>query len=267
MTISRQNLSIIVVSFMSENVIHECIKSIPDEISILIVDNSNDKNFKKNIENTYKNVRCIISPENLGMGPGNNLGLKNIKTDFAFILNPDIILEKGAIDEIINASKNLDSFGIIAPISNQKNYPNYKLDEKKISFNNEIDPFKVRSVDGFAMLLNLKKLNQLKNFEDNNYFDENFFLYLENDDLCKRVIDNNENIYVVPQSKINHLGASAVNSKYKYQIELLRNWHWIWSKFYFNKKHYGFLVAIFNGLPSFLSAVLKLLFYFIQKRE
>ena len=116
MTISRQNLSIIVVSFMSENVIHECIKSIPDEISILIVDNSNDKNFKKNIENKYKNVRCIISPENLGMGPGNNLGLKNIKTDFAFILNPDIILEKGAIDEIINASKNLDSFGIIAPI-------------------------------------------------------------------------------------------------------------------------------------------------------
>jgi len=267
MTISRQNLSIIVVSFLSENVIHECIKSIPDEISILIVDNSSDKNFKKNIENTYKNVRCIISPENLGMGPGNNLGLKNIKTDFAFILNPDIILEKSAIDEIINASKNLDSFGIIAPISNQKNYPNYKLDEKKISFNNEIDPFKVKSVDGFAMLLNLKKLNQLKNFEDNNYFDENFFLYLENDDLCKRVIDNNENIYVIPQSKINHLGASAVNSKYKYQIELLRNWHWIWSKFYFNKKHYGFLVAIFNGLPSFLSAVLKLLFYFFLDKK
>ncbi|MDC0585364.1 glycosyltransferase [Candidatus Pelagibacter sp.] len=267
MTISRQNLTIIVVSFMSENVIHECIKSIPDEISILIVDNSGNKNFKKNIENTYKNVQCIISPENLGMGSGNNLGLKNIKTNFAFILNPDVIMEKGAIDEIINASKNLDSFGIIAPISNKKKYPNYKLIKKKSSFNYDIDPFKVKSVDGFAMILNLKKLNQLKSFENYNYFDENFFLYLENDDLCKRVIDNNENIYVVPQSKINHLGASAVNSKYKYQIELLRNWHWIWSKFYFNKKHYSFLFATLNGLPSFLSAVLKLLFYFIIDKK
>ena len=94
------------------------------------------------------------------------------------------------------------------------------------------------------MLLNLKRINNLNNFENFKYFDENIFLYLENDDLCKRITDNNENIYIVPKSKIKHLGASAVDKKYAHQIELSRNWHWVWSKFYFNKKHYGFLNAL-----------------------
>ena len=57
------------------------------------------------------------------------------------------------------------------------------------------------------MVLNLKKLNQIENFKNFNYFDENFFMYLENDDLCKRLIDNNENIFIIPKSKIKHLGA------------------------------------------------------------
>ena len=101
MTISRQNLSIIIVTFKSENVIHQCLKSIPQEVQIIIVDNSNDKNFKENIEKTYKNTKCILAPKNLGMGSGNNLGLKNIKTDYAFILNPDVVLYSNTIDEII----------------------------------------------------------------------------------------------------------------------------------------------------------------------
>ena len=61
---------------MSEKVIHSCLESIPNDIQIIIVDNSNNKNFKENIEKKYKNVNCILSEENLGMGSGNNLGLK-----------------------------------------------------------------------------------------------------------------------------------------------------------------------------------------------
>ena len=252
---------------MSEEVIDNCIKSIPNDIKIVIVDNSNNSIFKENIENKYKNVQCISSSENLGMGKGNNLGLKNIKTDFALILNPDVILEKDTINEIINASKNLQPFAILAPISNKKNYPNYKLYKKKDFLKNTTAPFKVKSVDGFALILNLKRLNKLESFKGQNYFDENFFLYLENDDLCKRILDNNENIYVVPKSRINHLGASAVNRKFEYQIELLRNWHWIWSKFYYNKKHHGFLIALLKGLPTFLSAIIKSLFYSLSNKR
>ena len=111
------------------------------------------------------------------------------------------------------------------------------------------------------MLLNLKKLNQLEIFNNFKYFDENFFMYLENDDLCKRLIDSGESIYIVPKSKIKHLGAKAVDEKYKDEIELSRNWHWVWSKFYYNKKHFGFFSAFLNGFPSFVSAIIKFLFY------
>ena len=46
---------------MSENIIHDCIKSISDDIKIILVDNSKDEKFKKNIEKEYKNVECILS--------------------------------------------------------------------------------------------------------------------------------------------------------------------------------------------------------------
>ena len=259
MTISFNNLSVVIVSFHSEDVIHNCIKSITDKIQIIVVENSGNKDFARKLEDKYKNVKCILPYTNLGMGSGNNLGIEKVTTDYVFVLNPDIILEKNAIEEIIIASKKLDNFGLIAPISNNKKYPNYKINKKKKPIN-DIEPFKVESIDGFAMILNLKILKKIDHFRNNNFFDENIFLYLENDDLCKR-INKFESIYIVPTSKVDHLGASAVDKKYSEQIELSRNWHWIWSKFYFNKKHYGFLKALIDGLPSFLSDILKLLFY------
>ena len=65
---------------------------------------------------------------------------------------PDIVLEKNAIEEIIIASKKLNTFGLLAPISNNKKYPNYKINEMNKSINN-IEPFKVESIDGFAIKL------------------------------------------------------------------------------------------------------------------
>ena len=260
MSISRQNLTVIIVTFRSENVIHNCIQSIDSDIKVLVVDNSNSKEFKENIENKYKNVSCILSEKNSGMGAGNNLGIKNIKTDFAFILNPDVILEPNSINNLIEESQKLESFGIISPIEVNKDYPNYKLIDSSKKNIDLKEPFKVKSVDGYSMLINLKRLNQIDDFY---YFDENFFMYLENDDLCKRLNNKNENIYIIPKSQIKHLGGQAVNNLYKTEVELSRNWHWTWSKFYYNKKHYGYIFALFNGLPNFISSFLKFLIYSI----
>ena len=264
MSISRQNLTVIIVTFKSENVIHECIQSIGNDIKVLIIDNSNSKEFKENVENKYKNVSCILSEKNSGMGAGNNLGIKNIKTDFAFILNPDVILDPNSIDNLIEESQKLESFGIISPIEVNKDFPNYKLIDNSKKITDSEEPFKVKSIDGYSMLINLKRLNQIVNFY---YFDENFFMYLENDDFCKRLIKENENIYVIPKSKIKHLGGQAVNDVYKTEIELSRNWHWIWSKFYFNKKHYGYFFALLNGLPNFIFSFLKFLLYSILNNK
>ena len=260
MLINRQNLSVIIVSFMSDHIIEQCIDSIDKEIEIIVIDNSNNAEFKKYIENKYDNARCILSTINVGMGAGNNIGIRNTNKDFALILNPDVILEKDAINQIINASKILESFSVITPILDKINYPNYKLDYKKNQKFDPIKPFEVKSVDGYSMLLNLKRLKQLKNFE---FFDENFFLYLENDDFCKRLQLINENIFVVPKSKIYHLGGQAVDPKYKKEIELVRNWHWMWSKFYYNNKHYGYLNATIRILKNLISAIIKSFFYSI----
>ena len=258
MSITRQNLSVIIVSYKSDHVIENCINSIDSEIEIVVVDNSNNDKFKDKIETKYKNVKCILSKENLGMGGGNNLGINNVNKDFALILNPDVALENNSINEIIVASKEIDNFGIISPISSKDEYPNYIL-KKDHNFDPD-KPFKVNSVDGYAMLLNLKKLKKIENF---NFFDENFFLYLENEDLCKRLIEKNEDIYIVPKSKIHHLGGKAVDPKYKNEIEYLRNWHWMWSKFYFNKKHYGYLIALMKVFKNLISAKIRFFYYLI----
>ena len=263
MSITRQNLTIVIVTFKSEEVIHECIKSIDNRIKTIVVENSHNPEFKNKIEKMYDNVECVISAENLGMGKGNNLGINLTKTDYVLILNPDVILEKKTIDELFKASNMISDFAILAPISDNKSYPNYKLDDTHEIYKEKKFLFEVKSVDGFAMLINKKRIDENMNIKNQSYFDKNFFMYLENDDLCKRLKDKNEKIFIVPSAKINHLGAKAVNSKFKNEIELSRNWHWIWSKFYFNKKHFGYLKAFINGFPKFISSIIKYLFYFL----
>jgi len=264
MSLSRQNLSIVIVTYKSETVVHDCINSIGGDIEIIVVENSNNIKFKENIEKKYSNVSCVLSLKNLGMGSGNNVGIKRVKNDFILILNPDVILENSTIDELVSASKKIPSYAILAPISSNIDYPNYKMLNPKKKITDFSEPQKVRSVDGFAMLLDKKKLDRLLSKK---YFDENFFMYLENDDLCKRILKDNENIYIVPSSKIKHLGGKAVDAKYYNEVEFSRNWHWIWSKFYYQQKHYGYLSAFLRGFPQFLSSLIKYFFYSILRKK
>ena len=256
MSISRQNLSIVIVTLKSEKVIHQCIKSLNQNIPIIVVEHSDNQKLKEELEKKYSNLKCILAKSNLGMGSGNNIGIKAATTDYVLILNPDVVLENNTIEELFLASQNIENFSIIAPL--EKNFINYGFFNKKKSNKNlEDSPFNVDFVDGFAMLINKKK------FAEIGYFDENFFMYLENNDLCKRSRDKGDLIYIVPRSKINHLAAKAVDKKYEDEVEFSRNWHWIWSKFYFNKKHYGFFKAFFEGFPSYFSSLIKFLFYFL----
>ena len=256
MSISRQNLSIVIVTLKSEKVIHQCIKSLNQNIPIIVVEHSDNKKLKEDLEKKYNNLKCILAKSNLGMGSGNNIGLKAADTDYVLLLNPDVLLEENTIEELFIASQNLNNFSMLAPL--EKNFNNYGfLNKKKTNKKLEDSPFEVDFIDGFSMLINKKK------FKEIGYFDEKFFMYLENNDLCKRSRDKGDLIYVVPKSKINHLAAKAVDNKYSNEIEYSRNWHWIWSKYYFNKKHYGFLKAFLEGFPRYCSSLVKFLFYLL----
>ena len=232
MSISRQNLTVVIVTLKSDHVIDQCIQSIDGNISILVVENSQNQDFKNNIEKKYKNVSCILTNKNIGMGSGNNFGILNTKTDFVMILNPDVLLFNDTIDKLIEAGKLLKDFAILAPLSDNLKFPNYKT-----------------------------------TFKDIDYFDENFFMYLENDYLCKMIKDNKEKIFVVQDSKIKHYGAKAVSDEFYNEVELSRNWHWSWSKFYYTKKHKGYIYALIEGLPKLFSSMIKYFFYLIINKK
>jgi GT2 family glycosyltransferase len=247
----EKNITFVIVSFRSAHIIENCIKSINPDIKIIIVENSNNLHVKNYLESKFLNVEVIIANENLGYGKGNNLGISRVNTQYAFILNPDAILEKNCLDELSKAQFLLqDDFVILAP--NLLNNYGYFLN-KNNNLNKEI--LEVDYVKGFAMLINLKKIN-LKEM-----FDENFFLFLEEIDLCKRIKKKGGKIFIVKNSKVQHLGKQA--SENILNIELCRNWHWMWSLFYYNYKHFGIITAYRIAIIKFFSSIFKLFFSFI----
>ena len=98
-----KDLTIIIVTFKSEAKILNCLKSIPKDIPIIIVENSNNEIFQKDIQNQFSNVKCILTGENKGYSVANNIGLTKVKTKYALILNPDTVLDLKAIDKEIKA--------------------------------------------------------------------------------------------------------------------------------------------------------------------
>ncbi len=242
------DLTIIITSFHSSDKIFNCIESIEKSIKIIVIENSNDGKLKEKIHSKYQNVECILSKENLGYGAGNNLGLSKVETSYALILNPDVTLNNDAINKFFISINNLEDFGIIAPISQNEKYNNFNInDDKEIK---EVD-----NVKGFAMFLNMKNLKQV------NFFDENFFLYFEEIDLCRRLKKNNSKIFIDPTIKVSHLGGTSHNAEIENPMELSRNWHWMWSTFYFHKKHYGYLSALLKILPKLSSSLIKFIIF------
>ena len=253
MKLDLNNITFIIVSFKSENVIHSCLNSLPQISKKIVIENSRNTKLKEELESKYDNIEVLIN-HNLGMGASNNIGILRSKTQFAYILNPDTKLNVSTIDKLIEAADKIIDFAILSPLCSDSRFPNYKIYEKKSGLNNQI--IEVDTIDGFSMLINKSKFN-------NSFFDENIFLYLENDDICLRARKNNQKIYIVKNSLIDHLGASSSNIKDSYEFDLLRNWHWMWSKFYYNKKHSGFLLSTIKIFPNFISAIIKYIFYLL----
>ena len=246
MKLNLDNITFIIVSYKSENIIKSCLSSLPKNSKKIVIENSNNTNLKTDLKSNYDNIEVILS-NNIGMGAGNNIGLKACKTNYAYVLNPDTIFHKDTFSKLIEILNNIPDFTLATPLNDDKNFPNYK---KIISSLNNNSILSVDSIDGFSMIFNLKK------FSDRQFFDENFFLYLENDDLCLRIRKKKEFIYVITNSLINHKGSISQSEK----LEYLRNWHWMWSKFYFNNKHFGFFIAISKISLNLISACFKYLF-------
>ena len=238
-------LTIVIVTFKSDEKVINCLNSISDEIPIIIVENSNNKIFKSKIESSYHNVECILSGQNNGYSIANNIGLKRVKTKYALVLNPDTILSKDAIKNFLITARENKEFWLIGPANDQIGISHF---EKNLA--------EVKNLKGFAIFFNMSKFG-------NKFFDENFFLYFEEIDLCNQVIRKNGKIFLDQSITINHQGASSVKDINKIELEKNRNWHWMWSTFYYHKKYKGFFLALLIIIPKLLSALTKIIFYLI----
>ena len=241
----EKNITFVIVCFRSGSVIEKCLQSISSNCKVIIVENSNDISIKNNLEKKFSNVQVLISGDNIGYGRGNNLGISIVKTKYVFILNPDTYLEKNALKELSYVVDILDdNFSILSPEILENKFLSSK--------HNEIKNFiKADFVKGSAMLLNLSKISF------NKIFDENFFLFLEEIDLCKRIKDIGGKIYIACKSKVYHY--SKKSSGNDFEIEICRNWHWMWSLYYYNFKHFGLLIAYKITLYKFMSSLIKMI--------
>ena len=246
---SIKNITIIIASFKSGEKIKNCLKSIDRQAKVIVVENSSDSGFKENVEKEFGNVECILTGDNLGYGKANNIGLKKVTTKYALILNPDTTLHPATLNNFLSASTKIPEFAIMGPHIQEK---------KDIDKNNNLknfEPISTINIKGFAMFLNLSE------FKDIGFFDEDFFFYFEEIDLCKRLIDKGKKIYLVPSIRVDHDGGQSHEKNINKEMELSRNWHWMWSTFRYHKKYRGFIFSFLIILPKLCSAIIKFIIY------
>lgn len=250
-----KELHILSISFKSEHIINNFLRQFDKKFKITLVENSNNSLLKKRLEKKFKNLNVIISGSNLGFGKAFNLGIKNIHAKYILHLNPDAKINFKNIKKLFYFIKKKSLAAIVAPREILK-----KKNRKKITINNEIFS-EVEYVKGSVYILNVQ------NCKKTNFFDENFFLYMEEVDLCKRLKLINKKIYLLNTAEAMHLGGKSHNPDYNFQMELQRNWHFMWSLYYYNKKHNGILFAITLTIKRFISSFLKSYFYLLLNNK
>ena len=257
------NLSIVIVAYKSSHVIEKLILAIPNKFEIIIVENSLDLNLKNKLEKLYNNVQIIIPKENLGYGKAVNLGLKKSKNNFVCCISPDVEIPTSCFSEILNLIHHFDDFTILAPTYfDEKIYKNYRsyrdnLNQKikKIQNYNLIE---VDEIDFASVIINKSKI------DSHEIMDENFFLYFECIDTCLRLRNQGKKFYVVDNLKFTHYGTQSSLPSMKLDIQINRNWHYCWSKFYFLKKHHGYLYGVRKTLPNLIRSLKKSFVYFLK---
>jgi len=262
------NLTVVIVTYLTDKkILLNCIQSIDRKIKIIIVENSKNFRHKDYFLKKFSNVKVICTGLNLGYGNGNTFGLNRVNTDYALILNPDIVCKADFFRKIGKLIKKNNKFSIIGcQYSNETAHlPAGFFDKKKHStfqkkfFNNKKKQLiKVDWVTGCSMLINLKK------YLNKDIFDKNYFLFFEEFDLCKTTNDRGGLVYSSSDLKVHHLGfkgSLGSNKAMKSDASKLRDWHWMWSYFYFYKKNHNYLYALIKISGKFFKSLLKTIFY------
>jgi len=216
-------LSIIIVTFNSEKYISKCLESIKTQCSklnyeIIIFDNYSEDRTIELLESNYNNIRLIKSKKNLGFSKGNNQAINHSTGKYILLLNIDTILLQD-LSEILNQFKNTESIGAlgIKMLDKDKkyllsvgNFPKPWSLIKLSSLNNIStefisghfnNPNQLRKVDWITGAFLLTKREY---WDAVNGLDEDYFMYVEDVDFCKKLETINKYVYFLPSHYFIH---------------------------------------------------------------
>lgn len=256
------DLTLIMVTYRSENLVKKNLE-ILKKFKTIIVDNSNSRHLNEIVKD-FENIKIIISKKNLGYGKAANLAISYAKTSLILTVNPDLILNIDGIQNLINEyQKDAENIGILSPsLYNEKmqrrtngtvTYLN-QLKGKKVYDNTKNLPegnMCCEFLEGCCYLINRNFFNKLGGF------DERFFMYFEDTDLCDRSIKNGKYIMEIPSSKFIHIGNSSSDKK-KFTNSKLSIIHKISCYIYLKKKTKTLflVIKIFKDLFDYLQRVI-----------
>ena len=222
-------ISIIIINYNSKIFLFDCINSIinsniPTEYEILLINNSINENIENFSSKTVKvfNVNC-----NLGFSKAVNYGVSKSSGNMLMFLNPDTILEPDAIENMYNYVNENEMIGVVGgrilnadktfQLSSRRKFPNIfnllvlltrinRVFPKSKIFgsynygNLSEDIFsEVDSVSGACMFIKKNIFNFVGGF------DENYFMYFEDTDLCLQLKKNNYKVIYNPLAKLTHI--------------------------------------------------------------
>ena len=254
----NNELTIILVSFFSKNQIKKILNKINPNNKIVIVENSLSNQFKNYVESNYKNVKVFIPKKNLGNGGGINFAIKKIKTRFALYLDIDVTITQKIIKELYQVGKQKKNWSIISPnLKGIKYKKEFFIKENSCPHTSEMS-----FVEGCSLLFNVPVIKKI------GLFDEKIFLYYEENDLFLRCLKKKKKILMLNNVYVKHSNNNGSDKKYNEYIDDIRNWHLMWSKFYYYKKNFSFLRGILETYKSFISSLIKTIYYYlINKKE
>lgn len=220
-------ISIVTVNYKTKNYLKKLIESVQTHISepfeYIIVDNDSGDNLDE-FESQYEFVKVVYNPNNAGFGSGINVGASHAKGAYIYFLNPDTHL----LSDIISLQKNVfdqhDNVGLVGGCLSKSDgsVQAYQYGEepslrdiftakKKRQSHDNTRVQQVDWVSGGAMMVSKEAFDKVGGF------DERFFMYFEDIDLCKRLREAGYRVYWTPEAKLFHAegGAEAVYRKTK----------------------------------------------------
>ncbi|HMR00449.1 MAG TPA: glycosyltransferase [Ignavibacteria bacterium] len=241
------DISVIIVNYNVKELLEQCINSIFSasaglKVEVIIVDNNSFDGSVEFLKNKFPDnpqLKIIESPINLGFAKANNLGAKEAKGDYLLILNPDTILQEDTLTRSLEFYKKTPGIGamtckLILPngkldlacrrsfptpsvavyriLGLSRIFPGSKLFGKyNLTYLDENETYEVDAIVGAFMLIKKDIYEKVKGF------DEDYFMYGEDLDLCFRIKKAGYSIYYYPQTSIIHYkGESTKKSSISY---------------------------------------------------